>query len=235
MTHRIRIAIVAVTVCASAVVPCFGWGHVGHMVIGEIAWQHLNDPSKAAVRDILGSETLYYASTWADRVRGIEEYDWLKPYHYVNVPKGETSYRHDLHCPTGVCVVGGIMANARILRDPTAGEDEKKQALRLLAHFVGDLHQPLHVGYAEDRGGNSIPVRFFGRKYINKSKGWRVNLHNVWDNLLIDRVASAAALGGHAVCHKPRPANPPPPSESAPAAASHPPARRPIMPACRHC
>ncbi|HKQ50385.1 MAG TPA: S1/P1 nuclease [Phycisphaerae bacterium] len=187
MTRKTRIVGVAGILIGIAIVPSFGWGHIGHMVIAEIAWQHLNNQAKTAIRDILGSETLFYAATWPDRVRSLEEYDWIKPYHYVNVPKKQASYQHDQHCSEGDCVVGGIMANAKVLRDPNASKGEKKQAIRLLAHFVGDLHQPLHAGYKEDRGGNGIAVRFFGRQYINEAKGWLVNLHNVWDDLIIER------------------------------------------------
>ena len=56
-------------------------------------------------------------------------------------------------------------------------ENEKRIALRFIAHLVGDIHQPLHVGFAEDRGGNSVEVRFNGRKE---------NLHSLWDTLPIE-------------------------------------------------
>jgi hypothetical protein len=39
-----------------------------------------------------------------------------------------------------------------------------------LAHFVGDVHQPLHVGYEKDEGGNTIVVHWYRRK---------TNLHHV--------------------------------------------------------
>lgn len=45
----------------------------------------------------------------------------------------------------------------------------------MLVHLVGDLHQPMHTGHLSDRGGNSVPVRFFGRES---------NLHAVWDSSL---------------------------------------------------
>jgi len=50
-------------------------------------------------------------------------------------------------------------------------------ALSFLVHFVGDVHQPLHVGRAEDRGGNSIRVLWFSEDS---------NLHTVWDTGLIE-------------------------------------------------
>lgn len=55
-------------------------------------------------------------------------------------------------------------------------------ALALLVHFVGDVHQPLHVGRGPDRGGNSITVRWFDQVELT-------NLHMVWDENLIRREA----------------------------------------------
>ena len=64
-----------------------------------------------------------------------------------------------------------------VLQDNESSREDKAFYLRLLVHFVGDLHQPLHVGRSEDRGGNDIKVRWFGRNS---------NLHRVWDSEMIN-------------------------------------------------
>jgi S1/P1 Nuclease len=64
-----------------------------------------------------------------------------------------------------------------VLQSPDAPRNEKRTALRFIAHLVGDIHQPLHAGFAEDRGGNSVEVRFNGRKE---------NLHSLWDTALVE-------------------------------------------------
>lgn len=64
-----------------------------------------------------------------------------------------------------------------VLKSPDAPRNEKRIALRFVAHLVGDIHQPLHAGFAEDRGGNSVDVRFNGRKE---------NLHSLWDTALVE-------------------------------------------------
>jgi hypothetical protein len=64
-----------------------------------------------------------------------------------------------------------------VLKSPDAPRNEKRTALRFIAHLVGDIHQPLHAGFAEDRGGNSVDVRFNGRKE---------NLHSLWDTALVE-------------------------------------------------
>ena len=65
----------------------------------------------------------------------------------------------------------------QVLRSPDAPRNEKRTALRFIAHLVGDIHQPLHAGFAEDRGGNSVDGGFNGRKE---------NLHSLWDTTLVE-------------------------------------------------
>jgi hypothetical protein len=45
-----------------------------------------------------------------------------------------------------------------------------------VVHLVGDLHQPLHAGYAEDKGGNQYQLQAFMQGS---------NLHALWDSGLI--------------------------------------------------
>jgi hypothetical protein len=65
----------------------------------------------------------------------------------------------------------------QVLKSPDAPRNEKRTALRFVAHLVGDVHQPLHAGFAEDRGSNSVDVRFNGKKE---------NLHSLWDTELVE-------------------------------------------------
>ena len=64
-----------------------------------------------------------------------------------------------------------------MLRDPAASREQQQLALRFIVHIVTDLHQPLHVGKGDDRGGNDVKVSWFGRA---------TNLHAVWDSALVD-------------------------------------------------
>jgi S1/P1 Nuclease len=72
----------------------------------------------------------------------------------------------------------------QVLTSPDAPRNENRTALRFVAHLVGDIHQPLHAGFAEDRGGNSVDVRFNGRK---------TNLHSLWDTGLVELEESTPA------------------------------------------
>ena len=60
---------------------CFAWGRDGHRIIGHIAEQFLSTNARAAVRDLLGGQSLADASTWADEVRSTPAYRWTAPLH----------------------------------------------------------------------------------------------------------------------------------------------------------
>ena len=64
-----------------------------------------------------------------------------------------------------------------VLKDASSDKESKAFHLKLLVHFVGDLHQPLHLGQEIDRGANRIYVKWFGSN---------TNLHSVWDSKMID-------------------------------------------------
>lgn len=177
MTFRRRhtaIALIAVLIPATS----FGWGRDGHRIIGHIAEQFLSTNARAAVRDLLGDESLADVSTWADEVRGSPAYRWTAPLHYVNSPPGSDGYDAQRDCADGCCVVGAIEHYADVLRDSQAPRPVRIEALKFLVHFVGDVHQPLHAGYGVDRGGNDVKVFFFGDN---------TNLHSLWDSGLIRR------------------------------------------------
>ncbi|MCH7720984.1 MAG: S1/P1 nuclease, partial [Planctomycetes bacterium] len=135
-----------------------------------------------AVKELLGDQTLADASTWADEIKSDRVYDWAKPLHYANVKPGSERFDLDRDCPEVGCVVSAIERFSRVLRTsgsvrfPQPTKKEQVEALKFLIHLVGDLHQPLHVSRARDRGGNDIAVEFFNN---------RTNLHRLWDSGLI--------------------------------------------------
>jgi len=118
-------------------------------------------------------------STWADEIKRRPEYRFSSRLHYSNPQDDEPntcsySYKHD--CPEGQCVVGAIL-NYTSRLSPKNPRSVRVEALKFLVHFIGDIHQPLHVS-GRDRGGNSAKVRFFGSKS---------NLHSVWDGLILGK------------------------------------------------
>jgi hypothetical protein len=151
------------------------WGRLGHRVSARMAQERLTPAALAAVHDLLGQGlSLADVSIWADEQHEVPA---SGPWHYVNVPIKESRY-DPRYCPPGGCVVSKIEDFKRILQDPGAGRQQKQQALKFLIHLIADLHQPLHVGDNNDRGGNLLQVRFFNTGS---------NLHRVWDSQVMER------------------------------------------------
>ena len=153
------------------------WGMTGHRVVGEVAESLLTVKAKKAIKEILGDESLAMASNWADFIKSDSNFNYLSPWHYINLKGGLT---HDevmniLVPDTGINLYAKLNFVIKELKNKQLEKDKKVMYLRLLIHFVGDLHQPMHVGKPEDQGGNKIKVLWF-----NDS----TNLHSVWDDKL---------------------------------------------------
>jgi nuclease S1 len=156
----------------------WAWGNEGHRIIADIAWDHLNDTALENLRPFLGDNDLASISTWADDIRN--GHPETGPWHYVDIPPDSGGYEAK-DCPDDNCVVAQINKFARILGDPQQPLAARSEALKFLVHFVGDLSQPFHA-MGDARGGNDIPVTFFGSTQCG---GYTCNLHNVWDSELI--------------------------------------------------
>ena len=146
----------------------------GHQMICSLAYQ-LSDASVQAQLDDLSTRAGYHefapACSWADEVRDDAAYQWSAPLHYVNFPRTAATVSAQ-HCPKQGCILSGIAQ----MRQRLQADTNDWQALLFLAHFIGDLHQPLHISYADDLGGNRTAVYYFGMP---------ANLHSVWDFALI--------------------------------------------------
>ncbi|HZE86420.1 MAG TPA: S1/P1 nuclease [Puia sp.] len=155
------------------------WGVIGHRAIARIAENHLSPTARTAVKELLGNETLSEVSTWPDEVRSQPEYKNTGSWHYINLPLG-LSYPDFVKQVEGMTqenVYSALKKCEAELANPQASKDQKVIALKFIVHFVGDLHQPMHVSRAEDQGGNKIQVNYDG-------KG--TNLHSLWDSRLIE-------------------------------------------------
>lgn len=152
-----------------------GWGPTGHRVTGAVAEKYLSKKARRAIGRILDGQSLALASTWMDEVRSDSTYTYMGDWHWVTVPDGHT-YRSSVKNANGD-IIYTLERIIRELKSRTLTAAEETERLRVLIHLVGDLHQPLHVGTRDDRGGNDVKVKWFG----NAS-----NLHKVWDSDMID-------------------------------------------------
>jgi len=173
------------------------WGPQGHAAIGQAAVSRISLQSRARLLDILGVDSqpeldtaVEEACFWPDTVREDPEWAWSTPLHYVNIPRDAIRYDRERDCPQGICVTEAIPEYAAELRcgacdgsGPQAVSPEQQwRAFAWLCHLVADLHQPLHAGFADDRGGNHVEVEYHGE---------RLNLHRFWDSALAaDRLAA---------------------------------------------
>jgi nuclease S1 len=165
--------------------PAYAWGQEGHSIVAEIAQRHLTPFASARMRELLGGDiSLASISSWADDVRGERPttYNW----HFVDIPLADDTFDPKRDCvddpAKGDCVINEIERNKRTLKDPSASAEDKREALKYVVHFVGDLHQPLHT-VKDAAGGNTVQVTFFSdptNRHIDQT-----NLHAVWDSGLI--------------------------------------------------
>ncbi len=159
------------------------WGADGHRITAQIAQHHLSDSATRAVADLLGPSPLALAqvATWPDEIRSDPKWSRATPWHFITI-EDTSSYDALPGVPTsesGITnVVEAILYFESVLRTKDAVREKKVEALRFLVHFVGDVHQPLHVGRGGDLGGNRVSVIWFEEDS---------NLHKVWDTHLIEK------------------------------------------------
>lgn len=168
--------------------PAHAWGPTGHRITGAIADENLGGVARANVRLLLGNEDLAEAATWPDDMKSNPDAFWQKEasaWHYVTV-KGDDYQASD--APAAGDAMTALARFTATLRDPKATLDAKRLALRFIVHIIGDLHQPLHDGAGDDRGGNTVSVTWFGKE---------TNLHSVWDSGLIDQRALSYSEYAH--------------------------------------
>lgn len=164
-----------------------GWGKEGHYAICKISEGYLSEDALFAVKQLLPDSAqgdFPAVCSWADEIRF--HYHWSSALHYADTPDFKCNYEycrdcHDSYKRKHRCVTGAIHNYTMQLKSADADTSSKlnynlTEALMFLSHFVGDVHQPLHVGFVGDLGGNSITVRWYRRK---------TNLHHVWDDMII--------------------------------------------------
>lgn len=155
--------------------PAKAWGADGHREIAAFAEAQLSPATKREVVRLLALEpgaTLVSISTWADETRNAE----TAPWHYLNFPRdADCHFDGRRMCRDGDCVTAVITRMAKTLRTQT-DDNQRLQTLKYLVHLVADVHQPLHAGYLDDKGGNLVQLQAYGRGS---------NLHALWDTQLI--------------------------------------------------
>ncbi len=184
--------------------PALAWNAAGHRLSAVIAWQYMAPATRAFVADSLrlhpdhaewanragAADTaliLAEASTWPDRIRhdtrfhderreppalpvaGLFDQARHVDWHYVDFHDDGRRGKGNIDR-----ALAGLVETLRSTGNPA----EIAWALPWLVHLVGDLHQPMHVGRAEDAGGNDVLV-----EDSTSPKKPFVKLHAWWDEL----------------------------------------------------
>jgi hypothetical protein len=169
------------TLMALSYVPfvSFGWGMLGHRVIGQIAENHLSKKAKKAISEILGSESVAMASTYADFIKSDSNYKYIDSWHYINFKAGLSYEGMQEYLKTDETVDAYTKMQYLITELKKKDLEQKKKVfyLKLLIHIAGDVHQPMHSTAEGDKGGNDVKVQWAGQPS---------NLHRVWDSDLIE-------------------------------------------------
>ena len=179
-TNRLLIVLLMTSAATIYSAGIFAWDYDGHAAVGILSLQQLPTDTRRTLQQVLGSvddQTIMEACSWPDVVRKTTEWEWSAPQHYINIPPGETNYLKSRDCPDQLCATEAIKKYALELGDLQADTRKRQQAFAWLCHLVGDLHQPLHAGFARDRGGNDFDVTYSGEQ---------MNLHDFWDRALIE-------------------------------------------------
>ncbi|MEO6967870.1 MAG: S1/P1 nuclease [Rhodanobacteraceae bacterium] len=165
--------------CAS---PAFAWGALGHRIAAQLAQKQLTPTAQAQVDRLLalqGAHKLADVATWADDLRDTDPalFQQTARLHYINFHSDDCVYDPPRDCANSECVVAAIDRYSAILGNRSLPDAPRAQALDFVVHFVGDVHQPLHASYRDDKGGNDYQVRWHERG---------TNLHKIWDTTMLN-------------------------------------------------
>ena len=151
------------------------WWSDEHRMVAIIADTHLSDQARIQVRRILGDASLKEIANWADSIKSQSRWKHSKSWHYMNLARDADIA--DYQPTVGGDILWALDYFYDQLTAPDTSTADRRQALQFFVHLVADIHQPLHVGLPDDRGGNWVVVRWFNGAKLQ-------NLHKVWDGLL---------------------------------------------------
>ncbi len=150
------------------------WGPEGHAIVGRLALRFVKEDVRKNVLDLLGKMPVDTAANWMDIMKSNTDYDFMRSWHYVDFPKGQT------YQPTNTDNIVNrlLLSYNELTHKKLLCTDQVRTDLYILLHLMGDLHMPLHTGYDEDLGGNKVTVQYGTLKDHN--------LHRFWDEDIID-------------------------------------------------
>jgi nuclease S1 len=174
--------------------PAWGFGAFVHETISDIAESKLSPVARANIKQLMQHaprKDWIALSTWADQLRDDPQATEVERntarWHYMNFPPGQCNLAIRKACVDGECLVPVLQQQLSILSDLKQAPVIRAKALAFVVHFYGDLHQPLHLGFAKDKGGNDFQIRIDGypvtASQLEQQRAGS-NLHALWDSLI---------------------------------------------------
>ncbi|SKA41362.1 S1/P1 Nuclease [Enhydrobacter aerosaccus] len=179
MALRVKVAAIALLGGLLLSGEACAWGDMGHKIICELASRLVTQQTHTKIEQMIRADgefsSFSEACTWADQPRK------RAGEHFLNLPRNSMGLSAENCDGASECVVTAIDKDFAALAAKTTDAQSRVTSLKFLGHWVGDVHQPLHVSFADDRGGNEI-----------KTTGeCGPNLHAIWDTCLVDRAVGA--------------------------------------------
>lgn len=151
-----------------------------HKTICQHADKHLSSAVQVQIQQLLSTSpaaNLGVVCRWPDQVKKQRRYRHTRSWHYVNLARSARTL-HDTQCSNGQCVTQQLAQHWQQLQT-----QPDWQTLAFVGHLLADLHQPMHVSYADDAGGNRYSIWWHAPLVAGVSK---TSLHRYWDGQLLD-------------------------------------------------
>ena len=163
-----------ITTIGLLTVPNKAWDKEGHDAVGGTAMSMLDSSASSKLKGILGGEDASDVAGWAHKIESA--YGWTQPVHFMAQIsdwecKTPDSASSDV-CKDGRCletsirhfyrelIRGESIPGKNVMKDDSGFTDA--DALRFLINLVGDLGQPLHVGFKSNNFGKDLYVKLPG-------------------------------------------------------------------------
>ena len=179
MKNLILGSVLAMTLLTASLISskAMAYSGFGHVLICEIAFRAIQENTRKALNELVATHGEY--TTFNEACKFADRFPRKHPSsHYANYSRDTDNIISNKCTMADECIFTGIERELSILKNQSKSDAERGEAAILLGHWIGDLHQPLHLSFKDDRGGNLVD------KSGTCSAG---NLHAVWDKCIVER------------------------------------------------
>lgn len=200
MTFRSVVALILVLFCTNTQLNwlpilhfCSAWDSDGHQAIGMTAMSALHGKASAQVKRLMGGKDVVDVAGWAHRVE--VKHPKTAALHFQHQTTtwdcGQVTIT-DLNCPENHCLLRALQhfygrltgrPNLVKMEYPDGLQLTDSDAVKFLVNLLGDLHQPLHVGFGEDFGGQNITLIYTDAQREKR----QTTMFKYWDSDLIQK------------------------------------------------